>query len=324
MHRHFRPAAALPGALAAVLLAAPVRAQEGAGSTGATVLQLTPGARAAALSGAYTSATGDADVVFYNPAGLASLRRGASFSYERFVEDISLGSLSGAFRAGSLSIGAGLAYLNGGSVREVIPDPVFGGQRGTETGSTASESEAAGRLSASLPLRDGRLRLGAGAGFVSSSIAGETSSAPIFDLGAQASVAPALTVGAALRNLGGSLSGDAGRLPSEARIGATFQAGGQRGLGLLVAADYVQRLKEKTGGLAAGVEAGLLPGGASRFGAVGRVGYSTDQSDGGLGPLEIGGGISLGALALDYTYRNLDFFGAVHRFGVRWSRPLVP
>jgi hypothetical protein len=323
MHRHLRPAATLSGALAAVLLAAPAGAQQGAGSTGATVLQLTPGSRAAALSGAYTSATGDADVVFYNPAGLASLRTGASFSYERFVEDIALGSLSGAFRAGSLSIGAGLAYLNAGSVREVIPDPIFGGERGNETGNTVSESEAAGRLSASLPLREGRLRLGAGAGFVSSSIAGETSSAPIFDLGAQASVSSALGVGAALRNLGGSLSGDAGRLPSEARLGATFQAGGAGGLGFLVAADYVQRLKEKTGGLVAGVEAGLLPGGASRFGAVGRVGYSTDQSDGGLGPLEIGGGISLGALALDYTYRNLDFFGAVHRFGVRWSRPLV-
>lgn len=324
MHRHHRPAAALVGALAAALLAAPAHAQQGTGSTGATVLQLTPGSRAAALSGAYTSTTGDADVLFYNPAGLASLRVGAALSYERFVEDISLGSLSGVLRAGSLSIGAGLAYLDGGSVREVVPDPVFGGERGVETGNTVSESETAGRLAASLPLRDGRIRVGAGAGFVSTSIAGQTSSAPVFDLGAQASVSSALTLGAALRNLGGSLSGDAGRLPSEARIGATFQAGGQRGFGLLVSADYVQRLKEETGGLAAGLEAGLLPDAASRFGAVGRVGYSTDQGDGGLGPLEIGGGISVGALALDYTYRNLDFFGAVHRFGVRWARAPIP
>ena len=80
--------------LAAALLAPTVlgarnlAAQDGPGTTGAVVLQLLAGSRAAALSGAYVAATGDADVLFYNPAGIGSLSAGASLSYQRHVEDM--------------------------------------------------------------------------------------------------------------------------------------------------------------------------------------------------------------------------------------------
>jgi hypothetical protein len=58
----------LAASLLAAFAAAPLAAQ-GVGTTGAQVMQLPAGARAAALSGAYTAASGDADVLFYNPAG---------------------------------------------------------------------------------------------------------------------------------------------------------------------------------------------------------------------------------------------------------------
>lgn len=318
MRRFLRPTVVLAGAVAVSLGASPLQAQKGAGTTGATLLQLTPGSRAGALSGAYTAASGDADVIFYNPAGIGTLRSGASLSYERFVEDVSLGSGAGVLHFGSLALGLGASYLDAGSISELVPDPNFGGERGEETGRTLSANESSIRLAAALPLGD-RLRIGAGAGFVSSSVAEQTNGAPLFDLGAQMSVLPSLTLGASLRNLGGSLA-EGDRLPSEARAGATFETATPAGLGLLVSADYVARLREGTSGLVAGVEAGLLPHGASRFGAVARVGYSADDAQSNLGAMELGGGLTLGHVALDYTYRNLDFFGAVHRFGVRIAR----
>ncbi|MBI5596118.1 MAG: hypothetical protein HY928_08530, partial [Elusimicrobia bacterium] len=57
----------------ALLLAGPARAA--ALNTGAAFLKLDPGARSAALGGAYSAAAGSADTLFFNPAGLASLSR---------------------------------------------------------------------------------------------------------------------------------------------------------------------------------------------------------------------------------------------------------
>lgn len=317
-------AGAALAALAADLAPSPAHAQQGAGSAGGVVLQMPAGSRAASLSGAYTAVTGDADVLFYNPAGLSSFQAGAGVSFEPLVEGISFGSAAGAFRLGKLALGAGISYLDGGSVDVTTPDPLFGGQRGTTTGQTASASMSAARFAAALPLMDGRLRVGAAAGFVSQSIAGASSGAPLFDLGAQFGLMPSLTAGASLRNVGGSLSGDStsAPLPAEARVGLAYTRATHTGLGLAVSADFVAGLKEHTSGIVGGVEAGLMPAGSRRFGAVARVGFSGDQGSNGLAPLQVGGGLSLGAFALDYTFQDLNYFGAVHRIGLRWLSPL--
>jgi len=72
----------------------------------------------------------------------------------------------------------------------------------------------------------------------------------------------------------------------------------------------------------AGAEAGLVPGTGHRYGAVARIGYSGVQGSDGLAPLQVGGGLTLGAFALDYTFQDLKYFGAVHRLGLRWLSPL--
>src|SRR5512146_234297 len=222
-HTRFRLAAAA-AALAPLLVAAPAAAQNGAGSAGATVLQMPAGSRAAAFSGGYSAMTGDADVLFYNPAGISSLQAGAGFSYAPLVEGISFGSVSGAFRLGRIALGAGVSYLNGGSLDEITPDPLFGEQRGRSTGQTVSATESAARLAAAVPFGDGRIRVGAAAGFVSSNIAGSSAGTPLFDLGVQAGVIPSLSVGASLRNFGGSLGKDttSAPLPAEARVGLSY------------------------------------------------------------------------------------------------------
>jgi hypothetical protein len=301
-----------------LLAATPLQAQDTAGATGAQVLQFMPGSRAASMSGAYTAVTGDADAVFYNPAGLAPLRRAATISYESYVAGVAYGSLGLATRLSSFTIGASVAFLNAGEIREVVPDPEFGGNTGIETGETVSASESALRLVAALPLLDGRLRAGAALGFVATALADQHQTAPIADLGAQYDVG-SVTIGLALRNLGTDLSGDANdQLPTEARLGAATQLV-RGGSGVLNAsAEIIGRLGEGSTTFAAGIEAGL-PGTDSRpFALLARLGFDAESNQ--LGALRAGASLGFREVTFDYTLQHLEFFGTVHRFGLRINR----
>lgn len=322
--RHFRRLRRLGRAAlaAALLLPAPALAQGGTGSSGAAVLQLPAGSRAYALSGAYVAASGDADALFYNPAGAAGLGAAASLAYHRHVMDIDFGSVAGALEAGPFVIGLAVTYLNGGDIEIIEPDPNFGGQRGRETGEFTSARESAARLALAAPL--GRLSVGAAAGVVTSSLAGVTRSAPLVDIGAQFEL-PIVTIGASLRNLGPALSGDGGAdvpLPTEARVGARFERELVNGLGFTIGADLASDLEAGTTWLAAGIEAGLLPGGDRMLGAVARVSMDGDaRGEEELGALRLGAGFTFDRLAFDYTYQEFEYFGAIHRIGFRWARP---
>jgi hypothetical protein len=313
---------ALAACAALSVPALPAAAQDGAGSAGAVVLQMLAGGRAAGLSGAYAAATGDADVMFYNPAGIASVAAAAAFSYEQRVEDIGLASGAGAFRLGRFTVGVSALFLDYGEIDEYVPDPSFGGQTGMPTGNSIGASEVAARITAATPVLDGRLSVGASAGLVSVDLAGVGRSTPIFDLGAQYSLSFG-TVGASLRNIGVGLSGENladAPLPAQLRVGTAVQLAGATGLGALIAADLVAELAEGTTGVVAGVEAGLLPAVTGRLGAVGRVGFNGAAGEDGLGALQLGAVLTLGAFAVDYAYQNYDFFGALHRVGIRWVR----
>lgn len=314
----------LRAAVALVLLAWPTvaAAQEGVGSTGATVLQLPAGSRAAALSGAYVAASGDADVLFYNPAGAAALGAAASLAFQRHIAQIAYGSAAGALALGPVVLGLAVTYLDAGEIDVTVPDPAFGGQTGLETGQTTGARESAARLAVALPL--GRLRLGAGAGIVTSNLAGVQRSAPLFDVGAQFEL-PVVTLGASIRNIGPAMSGDDGAdapLPTEARIGARVERSLPGSIGVVFGADLASDLNAGTTRLIGGIEAGLLPGADRRLGAVARIGVDGDaiDDDDTLSGLRFGAGITLDRIALDYTYQDFEFFRAIHRFGIRWSR----
>ena len=137
--------------LAALACAAPLTAQT-AGETGATVLKFNAGSRAAALSGAYSSAYGDADALFFNPAGIAAMGSGASFSYETRASGIALGSLAAFTHIRALRLGASLVYLDAGDIDEIVPAAEFGFNTGTTTGNRLDAGEIAARVSMALPL----------------------------------------------------------------------------------------------------------------------------------------------------------------------------
>lgn len=293
-------------------------AAQGAGSAGAQVLQFNAGSRAAALTGAYTAAHHDAEVVFYNPAGAAGLAWSGALSYETYVEQIALATAAGVLPLGRLSLGLGVVLLDGGEVAEIEPDPDFGGVTGRPTGRSVSASETAIRLTAASAFLNQRLRIGVNAGLVSQAIGSDALSAPVLDFGAQFDLS-GVTLGLALRNAGSSLRGDGvASLPTELRFGATTGLLRSGNFALSAHADLLRRLAEETTGFLLGVEGGLVPAGAG-LQLLGRVGFSGSEGDGGLAPLKLGGGMVAGLLAFDYTYQNLDLFGGVHRFGVRWS-----
>ncbi len=316
--------------LAGILLLCAVPAGvsgQGPGSAGGQTLTLTPGARAAALGGAYTGVGGDSDGVFYNPAAAGWVAAGAAFGYENHVEGISMGSVSGGVDvgAGGLRVGAGLVYLSAGEIEEVVPDPRYGGERGRPTGATFGATEAAGRLAVAVPFLDDRARVGVGVGAVSSELAGFRRTAVFADLGAQYR-SRGLLVGAALRNLGSSAanaSSEGVPLPLEAALGASYRHRFTPAHGALLTADVLVGLEEETVGLAVGAEAGLLPiagdGAARAVSAVVRAGAILGRGHE-LGSARVGGGVGIGRLSLDYTAQSLEYFGLVHRFGLRWTR----
>ncbi len=302
------------------IVASPLAAQ-GVGTTAVQVAQMPAGARAAALSGAYTAVVDDADVLFYNPGGIAGLFRAAGLSYQRHVMDVSLGSLAGAARVGPVVVGVGVAYLDAGQVQVVECTPAFPTcERGEETGATASARETATRLALGAPLFANRVHVGGAVGFATSETAGASRSAPLFDLGVQGVLPFGLTVGAAMRNLGGSLSDGGGELPTEARLGASLRQPVAGEFGAMVAADLISRLREETFGAGLGVEAGLVPADAERLGAVLRLGYQVDDHLEALNALQLGAGVSMRGISVDYYFQGSSELGAAHRIGVRWRQ----
>lgn len=298
--------ACLPACLLVCLCALPASGQS-AGKTGAQILQFNPGARAAAIAGAYSASGADADVLFYNPAGAAALRRAASTAFENYTLDISFGSAAGLVRVNALRIGASISYLDAGSINEVVPDPELGGNVGTETGNRANASESAARLSVATRLRGARV--GGSIGYVSSNVAEASSNAAFLDAGIQYDLGKN-TFAFLLRSMGGS------DLPAEARIGASRTLA-RGNLGALIGVDAIMRLRESGIAVVAGMEAGLLPSTSSEFGAVVRVGFDGESSQ--LAPLRFGAGLMLHRVAVDYAFQNMDIAGVVHRVGVRWS-----
>lgn len=307
----------------ALVLALPslAAAQGGAGAAGAQALQLLPGARAAALSGAYAAASADADAMFYNAAGVGALRSAAALSYQQYVQDVAYGSAALAQRIGPLVLGAGIAFLNAGEVEVVEPDPAFGGERGTRTGATAGASESAARVALAIPFGD-RFRVGAAAGYATADVAGAARSATFFDAGAQLAISR-VTLGAAVRNMGGALAGTGlseAELPREARAGVTVDLS-RAAFHAEVTADFVSDLVGEESWVVGGAEVGVLPAAVGRgVGLVGRVGFNGNTRDEAQGALVLGGGLVLRSMTLDYAYQQMELFGAVHRLGVRLSR----
>lgn len=301
-----------------VLLLAPVasRAQE-PGSYGSVVLRLAPAPRADALGGAYAASAADPFAVRFNPAAAAAVPVGGAVAFRAHPGDVALGAAAAALSIGPFGAAVSLLYLDLGQVREMVPDPSVGGQRGTPTGATVGGGEVA--LGVALGGRLGPLELGAGATVLRSWLAEAADAGLALDAGARGTLLGGrLALGAAVLGLGPSSGpGRAADLPRRIRAGGEMRLGAERGLGARI-----------SGGVGGSVDV-LRPGGGFELrlpttegsALLLRAGYDGEaRPEDALSPWSVGGGVEITGWAVDYAYRGMGALGEAHIVGVRWRR----
>ncbi|HKJ93748.1 MAG TPA: hypothetical protein VJ957_11335 [Longimicrobiales bacterium] len=305
-------------ALPALLVCAPLRAQDGPGTEGALVFQLSSAPRAVALGDAYAALSGPL-ALFHNPAGLAGAPSSAVLAYQTLPAGASAGLAGVVFRLGPGRLGVGLQFLDYGSIDEVTPDPT--GVLGVPTGATVSGGEAAASLAYGLGL--GPLWLGAAARALRVDIADVSDATTAFDAGVAAHFLDRrFTVAGALQNLGGEVrAGRPAPLPLTARLGMAVRVQSTADRRGVLAFELTSRRSQLDG--PAPVNAGVgveLAGRWKEAWLVVRGGYRQRVGSGDAGSgLAVGGGVRLGGWLLDYAYQPLGPLGATHHLGLTYS-----
>ncbi len=280
-------------------------------------LRLDMSPRAAALAGSFVANNNDANVMFYNPAGIGSLKKQPiSFSFVNHLLDIN--SASFAYSRDIENIGrfaAGVQYINYGNFTEADE---FGNRLGD-----FGAGDVALTLGYSNTL-DNNFYYGVNVKFIYSSIASSTSSAYAFDVGLQYRIPKAkLTIGFSVLNMGSQFSSygiNKEDLPLDMRFGFSKTLAH---LPLTIyfsfnklSADYdtfSNRFKQFTVGGEIAVSKSLVL----------RFGYDNEKrtelkvgSTAGFGGFNLGVGINISSYRLDYAYSSLGSIGALHRFGI--------
>ena len=275
------------------------------------------GARAAALAGSFVTATDDPNMIFYNPAGLATLSAPrVSVGFFKHLMDINSGYASFGMEVPNLGfVGAGVVYINYGEFRRT-------GEAGQDLGTFGAGELAltagyAGRL-------DQGLNYGVNAKFIYSSIAEVSSSAAAVDLGVQYTALPnRLLVGAGLLNLGTQLDPygtTRERLPLDFTIGVSLYPEHLPAT-LMMNLHKLNEQQDTFGGrlrqFSVGVEFN-----ASENVAL-RIGFNNERrrelkigSSAGLAGFTVGGGINTSSYKVDYAFTSFGSIGAAHRVSV--------
>ncbi len=276
------------------------------------------GARAAALAGSFTTMQGDPDILFYNPAGLATIHTSiGAAGFFKHLMDINAGYVTYSTDVPGVGrFGAGIVYTNYGTFDQTD-------ELGSTTG-TFGAGDLALSIGYALPV-DENVYLGGALKGIYSSIGPYSSSGVAADLGVLYTIpASRFAIGASIRNLGmqlskyGSISED---LPLDCGIGASIVP---KGLPLLLnvgvhrlnddAPDFVSRFRSFT------------VGGEFQLSKVvmARVGYDNARrkdykigSSAGLAGFSAGLGILVSGYTFDYALSSLGKAGNLHRISIR-------
>lgn len=275
------------------------------------------GARPAALGGSFVSMTNDPDVIFYNPAALATMeRRKVSLGFFKHLLDINSGHVSFAQEVDGFGyVGAGIVYVNYG---EFTGRDELGNNLGPFSANDLALSVAYGNNLSPL------VRYGASAKFIYSGIAEATSTAMAIDLGALWNFPEQqITVGVSLLNVGSQLDpylSTQENLPLDLKIGATVQP---EHLPLLLnvnfhklneaQTDFVSRFRSfSIGGEFTATEEVRL-----------RFGYSNERrrdlkigTSAGLAGFSFGAGVQTEMYSVDYAFSSYGKIGSLHRISL--------
>lgn len=290
----------------------------GKATTGVAIFNHSVGTRQLGMADAAVGLADDVNAIFYNPAGLAQVRKlELNAMYFNNIVDTKDEAVSivtplrrGIF-GGTASVGIGIRAYQGGDIEVIMLDS-NNNEIKHETLSAENDymvgigySEKIGKnLYLGLALK----------GIHSTLVEDYTASAVALDAGAlyHTSV-EGLSVGLSLLNNGTEMKfideGDA--LPMRTIIGAGYKIRPLSNVGVKVGLDYMKE-KNADGRTSIGAELTLLDMISVRSG------YYVDSD---LGSITAGIGIKLGSIQIDYGYAMMDELGDLHRASLtmRWD-----
>jgi hypothetical protein len=312
--------ALLTAAALAAALAGPAAAlgSGSKGTSGAQFLEVAPGARPAAMGGAFAGIADDVHSVYYNPAGLADLQHvevtGMEDQYFQGVNydfaGMAIPLLS--FEKNAIEnknaygvLGVGVYNLSLGNI------PVQGNvETASPTGTIASQ-DMAYALSYAYALRDPDLAFGVTGKYVTSSLGGYNASTFAADAGALYRQ-DKWSAGAGLRNIGPQFgfAGQTDPLPLLFYAGAGYKLTPH-----WLASVEIDAPRDNNLIFALGTE--YVHSFTSKISGALRAGYNTGNTDaGGFSGVSVGGGIVYGNFGFDYAFIPFGDLGNTVRYSL--------
>jgi hypothetical protein len=265
------------------------------------------GSRASAMGEAFTAVSGDAGAPFFNPAAVGVMEgREVSFAHISYFEDVTIEQFSIISRTGRFGFGGS---MNIGRVADIE-------RRGqTPSGDPLGlfdEHHFTASFFWAVPATE-RFSVGNSIKIAYEKLDLEDATAFAVDFGGYYLVAPGITLGASLRNLGTQpkFVDNSFDLPREIRLGAAYNPG-QYLPGMTVSADYIKpEWGDKSSKFNLGAEYSYQDLAFLRAG--GNFGYDSRS-------VSFGGGLVYQRFYFDYAYVPFkNNLGNTHRFTLRIS-----
>jgi len=280
-------------------------------------LRIDKSPRAAALAGSFVSNNDDANVIFYNPAGIRFLKgQPISFSFLKHLLDINSASLAYSHEIKGIGrLSAGIEYINYGDFTEAD-------QFGNRTGEFGA-GEFAFLIGYANELSN-NFYYGANIKFIYSSISDRSSSGLAFDLGLHYTIPDKnWNFGFSILNLGSQISSyydTREDLPLDIRLGLSKKLE-HVPLHFFVSINKLNEKQDNFGGyfkqFTVGGEFNLSK--VVKF----RLGYDNEKrkelkigTTAGLAGFSFGLGIIISEYNFDYALSSMGSIGSLHRIGI--------
>lgn len=283
-------------------------------------LKLDASPRTAALAGSFVAGSEDPNIIFYNPAGITTLKETpVSFSYIKHLMDVNMAVLSASYNFEGIGrFGAGIQYINYGSFNEMSDDGIKTGEfRVADFALTLGYANQF----------DSNFYYGVNAKFIYSGIQDRSSTAIAFDFGLLYQFPESnWSIGFSALNLGNQVKAyydTKEDLPVDIRLGFTKQF---TGMPLKFYFSF-NDLNEKADNLIQHLKHYTF-GGEIKLSKVlkVRLGYNSQLhkdlkigTTSGIAGLNLGLGITVNNYIFDYGFSSLGPVGSIHRFGLSTS-----
>ena len=280
-------------------------------------LRLDASPRAAAMAGSFVANYDDPNVMFYNPAGIATIENNpVSFSFLKHVLDINSASIAGSMEIKDWGrFSAGITYINYGSFDKADQYGNRNGEFGA--GDIAFLVGYAGKLA-------DNFYYGSNIKFIYSSIDTKSSTGLALDLGLQYLIPDQKwSFGFAVLNCGTQLSSYYDKkedLPLDVRFGVSKELDHTPftfSISFNKLSDKYDTFSKRFQQFVVGSEIKLSK--PIRI----RVGYDNDRrkdlkigSSTGIAGISIGLGLIIGEYKFDYAFSSLGEVGGMHRIGI--------